>query len=265
MNTRIICAPAAPLTFLPQQEDILQDEVLYGMTVTVLGGESGFLYVETPYQYRGYLRKSDTAEAIYPADLTVTAPFGDVLTEPKVNSTLVLSVPRGAHLLSCGKAQDGWTPVRLIGRTETRFVKADRVTPRISPALPRNEDLFRMAVLKMADTYRGAPYRWGGKTMAGIDCSGFCSMCYLLNGVIIHRDASIKEGFPIRAIPLSAAKPADLLYFPGHIALYLGGGRFLHATAHDGDDGVVESSLNPADDGFRADLSRTLITAGTLF
>ena len=101
--------------------------------------------------------------------------------------------------------------------------------------------------------------------MAGIDCSGFCSMCYLLNGVVIYRDARIESGFPVHSVPIEHAKAGDLLYFPGHIALYLGEGRFLHATARSGDDGVVTASLNPSDPDFRADLAASLLAAGSIF
>ena len=70
-------------------------------------------------------------------------------------------------------------------------------------------------------SYLGAQYRWGGKTPLGIDCSGIVSMAYLLNGVTIYRAAAIKSGFALHEISLEAAKPGDLLFFPGHVAMYL--------------------------------------------
>ncbi|MEG1010425.1 MAG: NlpC/P60 family protein, partial [Ruthenibacterium sp.] len=87
----------------------------------------------------------------------------------------------------------------------------------------------------------------------------------LLNGLVIYRDASIEQGFPVRKITFAQAQRGDLLYFPGHIALYLGDKRFVHATAHPGSEGVVQSSLDEAHDGFRPDLLRTLCCAGTVF
>lgn len=59
----------------------------------------------------------------------------------------------------------------------------------------------------------------------GIDCSGLVSMAYLLCGISIYRDARIVEGFPIREIDRGDMKPGDLLFFPGHVAMYLGDGR----------------------------------------
>ena len=63
-----------------------------------------------------------------------------------------------------------------------------------------NEALFREQVIQSAFRYLGTPYRWGGKTPAGIDCSGLCSMAYMLNGAYIYRDAKIMDGFPLKEI-----------------------------------------------------------------
>ena len=49
----------------------------------------------------------------------------------------------------------------------------------------------------------------------GIDCSGLISMVYLLNGIVIYRDATLKDGFGLSPIPVELAKPGDVLYFPG--------------------------------------------------
>ena len=99
----------------------------------------------------------------------------------------------------------------------------------------------------------------------GIDCSGLCSMAYMLCGVLIYRDAKIVPGFPVHSIPFEQVKEGDLLFFPGHVAMYLGEGKFLHSTAHNGSDGVVVNSLNPDDPDYRADLDQGMTAVGTIF
>ena len=90
-------------------------------------------------------------------------------------------------------------------------------------------------------------------------------MAYWLNGVTIWRDASIKEGFPLHEIPREAMQPGDPLFFPGHVAMYLGDGKYIHSTAKNGSDGVVINSLNPADPDYREDLDKGMTAVGSLF
>ena len=75
----------------------------------------------------------------------------------------------------------------------------------------------------------------------------------------------MKPGYPVREIPVCQVKPGDLLYFPGHMALYIGELRYLHATGRAGDDRVVIASLDPKDPAYREDLAETILTAGTVF
>ena len=118
---------------------------------------------------------------------------------------------------------------------------------------------------KTALAYLCVQYRWGGRSPWGIDCSGLCFTAYYLNGVSIYRDAKILEGFPVHAIPAEQAKKGDLLFFPGHVAMYLGDGRFVHSTSHVGTHGVAVNSLTPGDPLFRPDLLETMTGAGSIF
>ena len=62
-----------------------------------------------------------------------------------------------------------------------------------------------------------------------------------------------------------AAAGSDLLFFPGHVAMYLGDGRFVHSTSHVGTHGVAVNSLTPGDPLFRPDLLETMTGAGSIF
>ena len=143
------------------------------------------------------------------------------------------------------------------------------LTPRQARALARwhggSEEAFRRAVCQTARKYLGVQYRWGGKAWDGLDCSGLVSDVYMQNGVLIYRNAQIRPGWPVRAIPRAAMQPGDALYFPGHIALYLGEQLYIHSTGAAASGGVVLNSLDPASSLYRADLDEKLTAVGTIF
>lgn len=91
------------------------------------------------------------------------------------------------------------------------------------------------------------------------------SVSYMMNGILTYRDAKIVEGYPVREIAAGEKKMGDLLYFPGHIAMYMGNGKYIHSTGKAGSGGVVINSLNPEDADFRADLAESLYAVGSIF
>ena len=128
-----------------------------------------------------------------------------------------------------------------------------------------SEDAFRAAVCAQAKKYRGTEYRWGGKSGRGIDCSGLVSSAYMQCGVLIYRDAKIVEGWPMHEVAFEDKKPGDALFFPGHVALYLGEGRYIHSTGAAASGGVVINSLEPEDPLYRDDLVKSLYAVGSVF
>lgn len=95
--------------------------------------------------------------------------------------------------------------------------------------------------LEHARRFAGAPYRWGGMTEQGIDCSGLVHMSYRATGRLIPRDADQQaETGQALADP---ELPGDLVFYgepADHVAFWLGEGRILHATGRDGVRAVIE-------------------------
>ena len=267
----------------------LEDEVLYGMRVEILStcpskdadDNSQWCHVRTHYRYEGYCRIDEliteaSTTSNHSANLVakfesgnvkiIMQPYADILSEPRVQGICLQSIPRGGRIRVIGAVpeKEGWMEVALVdGRIG--YTKEKYIGEYYSEAFTTDEDIFRKRVVEMAKLYLGTQYRWGGKSPLGIDCSGMTSMSYMLCGVMIYRDASIQEGFPVKEIPYENKKPGDLLYFPGHIAMYMGDDMYIHSTGHNGSDGVVINSLNPEHELYREDLIKSLKCVGSIF
>ena len=247
-----------------------EDEILCGMLAWVLERKPGWERIRTEYGFEGYVKEGSLVKPCREwerlSKRQVKAPFADVLSRPTVRSSVLASLPRGSRVgvKAEGEAvRTGWCPVCLPDGREG-YMQMRWLMP-LYDGRKMAEDRLRVCVMEMAKSYLGTAYRWGGKTPAGIDCSGLTFMSYWLYGITIYRNAQIREGFPVRPIPFSQAKPGDLLFFPGHGAMLLEDGTYLHSTGRAGSDGVVINSLRPGDPRYREDLPRTLRTAGTIF
>ena len=270
----VVTCPILRLKEYPSAQAETTDEVLYGMTVQLLDRTlTDWAYVETEYGYCGYaklsgleLRRSAVRRWSRAEKLVICASAADVFEVAGYKNPFVCTLPKGSLVEKDGyMAQAGWTRIRLV-KGGSFYIRESMAEPVLhEPASDEQEELLREKLVKTAMSYLNVPYRWGGKTPWGIDCSGLCSMTYLLHGIRIWRDAQLQAGYPVREIPVCQVKPGDLLYFPGHMALYIGELRYVHATGRTGDDRVVIGSLDPKDPAYREDLAETILTAGTVF
>jgi cell wall-associated NlpC family hydrolase len=102
-------------------------------------------------------------------------------------------------------------------------------------------------VANLASQYVGSPYRWGGTSPSGFDCTGFVLWVYSQFGVDLpHNEAGQLASGP--RVDADDLQPGDVLVFANtyraglsHVGIYLGDGRFVHAV--DESHGVAVSNL----------------------
>lgn len=105
--------------------------------------------------------------------------------------------------------------------------------------------ILENALLKSFNSWKGTPYRWGGDSKSGIDCSALTRRIYRdVFGYELPRVSTdqVKVG---RKVSIVNLKPGDILFFrpegrTNHTAVYLGNSLFLNASSS---QGVILSSL----------------------
>jgi cell wall-associated NlpC family hydrolase len=128
----------------------------------------------------------------------------------------LLAFALAASVLGCAVDVAAASPVRPTRHEPARAVKKKRTIGERAAAIAEKEV--------------GVPYRWGGASPAGFDCSGLVYWAYGRLGIELpHSSYALYDRG--RRVARGRMKPGDLLFFSGlgHVGIYLGRGRMVHA------------------------------------
>lgn len=269
----LICSPIAKIWNKANKSSELIDEVLYGSFVEILNEESHFYYIKTFYHYKGYVKKADISliqrqiNHINEYNGILTKHFVDVLYQPNDKSIAIISLPRGSYVkILPNDLKNDFQAIELINK-QKGYIKKDCFKYRNILNRIQNEDTLRKNLVSNAMLYLGSQYRWGGKTILGIDCSGLCQISYLLTEMPIYRDAVLNDElinlYHMRRIAKGDLKRGDLIYAPGHIMMYIGNQQYIHSSSTT--TGVTINSLNEDDSHYIPKYAQNITDCATLF
>jgi hypothetical protein len=103
-----------------------------------------------------------------------------------------------------------------------------------------------LSVIEYAQSYLNAPYLWGGRSITGIDCSGFTQVVYAFFGKRIPRDASqqVELGYPVE---FKEAQAGDLAFFLN------AAGKIIHVGIITGQDTIIHAHGKVTEDFIKPD------------
>jgi len=272
MKNAVVISAIAILKSEPKNNSENVDEVLFGMNVEIVRKEfNDWFYIRTHYNYEGYINKvnlitNDKLAEKWEKEKNsiVINSFADILNKPQASGYQIESLTRGANLISTSEhSEDNKFTKVILPNLNVGWIRSSFMSNLKKSYYINDEESLRDSLVSSAISYIGTQYRWGGKTPLGIDCSGLCSMAYMLNGILIYRDAKIKEGFPIKEIKFNQIKKGDLIFFPGHVAMYLGEGNYVHSSTSN--DVVKINSFNKNSDNYNEYLDRSSKFFGSIF
>ena len=256
----IICVPCAQMMRYPDIHSEHVDDAVYGTECEILDTLAGFCRVRTSYGYEGYVKQEELAEKLAEPNRVVTAKFADLVREPKNFYAPELTLPFGS-LVDAGYPREYPRYAMIVLPDKRMFwVRSEQLGE--IPA-QKDEQTARNVICETAESFLGVQYRWGGRTHAGIDCSGLAFTSYRAAGINIWRDADPDRSPNMRAVSKEELAPGDLIFFPGHVAVHLEHGRFIHATSSAAR--VCFASLNKEDPEYNEWCANNVVCCKTVF
>jgi len=207
-------------------------QVNRGQSVEILGAARDFFHVVV----------DDTEAFIHQDFVRIISTAGTVLNDhtrvyslPGEDGEFVASFPLNATVTAIS-VYENWLGILFGG--ETAFVSQVYVDIPEFVTLPTARVGHTVAdeIIERALTYLGTPYRWGGMSARGFDCSGFVNYLFNPHGISLSRRSVDMASNGVH-VDRDDIIPGDLLFFAtaggrrvSHVALYIGNGQIIHAT-----------------------------------
>lgn len=136
------------------------------------------------------------------------------------NITSKVKISGSVNNKKVGKYTITYSVTDKAGNTTKKTLKVEVLKP--------YDVASNLGIVATAKTRLGCPYKWGATGPSKFDCSGFTQWVYKKNGISIPRTSgSQKSGG--KYISISQVKPGDIVWRPGHVGIYVGNGKVIHA------------------------------------
>ena len=256
---------------LPEHSSELVSQAILGTPVLILKSKGSWILIQTPDKYIAWTERSSVV-ALSTAGLNQWKRSNRVvylensgwIYEMPDKNAVICDLVAGCIVVKKSEANAYALVVLPDGREG--YIESKSLADFNS----MNNELIATGdnIVKTASKYMGLPYLWGGTSSKGVDCSGFVRSVYLMNGIIVTRDASL-QALHGRTIDISRGfdnlEKGDLLFFGSkgdtgpkvtHVAISLGNSRFIHASSR-----VMINSLDSTRSDFSGFRRRSLLSA----
>ncbi|MFK7852547.1 MAG: NlpC/P60 family protein [Granulosicoccus sp.] len=243
----IVIAPIATVLEEPHCAAQCVTEALYGEQLDVIEHHEDWLSVILKRDsYRGFIKSTQIAprptgqEHSTASSHWVSVRSTLLFSEASEKSQVILRIPFGSELPLQSSTNNSFSKTAC-----GHYVWTDHCLG-IKQHYPADP------ITLATSHFLGAPYRWGGRSPQGTDCSGLVQALARSQGIDIPRDSADQERYIAQQVPMESRRSFDLVYWPGHTGILLSAEKLLHATAFSMDcriellDAVLERAGPPS-------------------
>ncbi len=227
MNNYQVCTVAiAPLRKEPSDRSEIVSQLLFGDRVKILQKEEKWCLVVTLHDnYEGWM---DYKQLEKLSELKYNDEKGFIYVAPMQLENKLIATDGSKYYLTAGSS----IPYYDNGFC---YLGDQKFEVKFNPIIPDHYKI-KGNIEQIAKFFQNAPYLWGGRTLFGIDCSGFVQIVYKLNGIQLNRDACQQAEKGEIVDFLTSAQVGDLAFFDNengkitHVGLMIGNDKIIHST-----------------------------------
>ncbi|MEM8833787.1 MAG: NlpC/P60 family protein [Pseudomonadota bacterium] len=217
-------SPTSDIIGDPQDADRISNndsQLLYGETFQVEEEHGAYVYGYSVIDgYKGYVDREDLVKNAKASNAVITTRCAHLYPEPDFKSRPDTSVSFLSRVALNGEKKNNFYQTES---NEWVYKDAVSKTDQYKP----DEDLADIA-LKFLDT----PYRYGGRSIFGIDCSGLLQIALMAKGhTDVPRDSKKQQGAFGKEVTKNDLQRNDIVFFKGHVGIMMDEKNILNATA----------------------------------
>ena len=234
-----VIAPVLNLRREPRHGAELVSQAPHGTPLSILKRPEGeWFRIQTPDGYVAWGRSDNLRPEPTSEEGLRTLPV--VLAAQRQDGGGTIPLAAGTELRIREREPGRWLAETALGGT-VWVPESEAIAASDRPALWNDASHLGARAVAIAERWLGIPYLWGGKSGWGLDCSGLTQLAYELLGIRLPRDAD-QQAKALPEVPRwEELVPGDLLFYPGHVALWAGEGHVIHASSPRG--GVVREAV----------------------